>query len=112
MLLSLPPQNAVTKGSFFRLLCQSSAGTKPLFFQWNKNGNILANTPESEYKIENNDDYSLFTIKSVDRSDSGNYSCFVRNAFGTDIKSALLDVKGLIQFFFSIEIWFNFLDRF
>ncbi len=100
MLLSLPSQNAVTKGSFFRLLCQSSAGTKPLFFQWSKNGNILTNSPESEYKIENNDDYSLFTIKSVDRSDSGNYSCVVRNAFGTDIKSALLHVKGLIQIFF------------
>jgi hypothetical protein len=108
VLLSLHPQNAVTKGSFFRLLCQSSAGTKPLFFQWNKNGNILANSPESEYKIENNDDYSLFAIKSVDRSDSGNYSCVVRNAFGTDIKSALLDVKGLIQLFFLLKSGFIF----
>ncbi len=112
MLLPLPPQSAVTEGSSFRLFCHSSAGTKPVFFQWNRNGLILANSPESKYKIDNYEDYSQFSLKSVDRSDSGNYSCFVRNAFGTDIKSALLDVKGLIQFFFSIEIWFNFLDRF
>ncbi len=109
MLLSLPSQNAVTKGSFFRLFCQSSAGTKPLFFQWIRNGQTLTNSPESEYKIENNEDYSHFTIKSVDRNDSGNYSCVVRNAFGTDIQSALLVVKGLIQ----LPVFcnqFNFLD--
>jgi hypothetical protein len=97
VLLPLPPQSAVTKGSFFRLLCQSSAGTKPLFFQWIRNGQTLVNSPESEYRIENNDDYSLFSIKSVDRSDSGNYSCIVRNAFGTDLQSALLTIKGLIK---------------
>ena len=99
MLLSLPQQNAVTEGFSFRLFCHSSGGTKPLFFQWNKNGQTLVNSQESEYKIENNEDYSLFTIKSVDRSDSGNYSCIVRNAFGTDIQSVLLTVKGLIQSF-------------
>ncbi len=96
MLLPLPPQSVLTEGLSFRLFCHSSAGTKPLFFHWNKNQQTLANSPESEYKIENNDDYSLFSIKSVDRSDSGNYSCVVRNEFGTDIKSAILYVKGLV----------------
>jgi hypothetical protein len=95
-LFPLPSQSVLTEGLSFRLFCHSSGGTKPLFFQWNKNQQTLANSPESEYKIENNDDYSLFSIKSVDRSDSGNYSCVVRNAFGTDIKSTLLIVKGLI----------------
>ena len=94
VLLSLPSQNTVSEGSPFRLLCQSSGGTKPVFFQWIKNGNILVNSPESDYKIENNDEYSLFTFKNVDRSDSGNYSCIARNTFGTDIQSALLTVKG------------------
>ncbi len=109
MLLSLPRQNSVTKGSFFRLFCQLSAGSKPLFFQWIRNGQTLINSPDSEYKIENNDDYSHFTIKSVDRTDSGNYSCVVRNAFGTDIQSALLVVKGLIQLLV-FRNQFKFLD--
>ncbi len=101
VLLPLPSQSAVTEKSFFRLFCQISTGNRPLFFQWIKNGQTLTNSPENEYKIENNDDFTLFTIKSVDRTDSGNYSCVVRNAFGTDIKSALLEVKGLIQLLFS-----------
>jgi hypothetical protein len=88
------PQSTVSEGSAFRLLCQSNGGTKPIFFQWIKNANILANSPESDYKIENNDDYSLFTFKNVDRTDSANYSCIARNASGTDIQSALLIVKG------------------
>ncbi len=93
------------------MICHSSGGTKPLFFQWYRNGQTLANGPENEFKIENNDDYSLFTIKNVDRSNSGNYSCVVRNEFGTDIQSALLTVKGLIQLF-CYKIWFNFFMNF
>jgi hypothetical protein len=107
VLLPLPSQSAVTEKSFFRLFCQISTGNRPLFFQWLKNGQTLANSPENEYKIENNDDFSIFTIKSVDRSDSGNYSCVVRNEFGTDVQSAVLTVKGLIQLF-CYKIWFNF----
>ncbi len=77
------------------MLCQTSAGTNPVFYQWSKNGLTLANSPESNYKIETHEDHSQFVIKSVDRSDSGNYSCIVRNAFGTDIQTVFLFVKGL-----------------
>ena len=71
-------------------------GSKPVFFQWIKNGITLTNNPESNYKIVTNDDNSQFSIKSLIRSDSGNYSCIARNEFGTDIQSTLLTVKGLI----------------
>jgi len=84
----------ISEGFPFRLLCQTSAGTNPVFYQWNKNGLMLSNNPESNYKIETFDDYSQFAIKSVDRSDAGNYSCIVRNAFGTDIQTVVLFVKG------------------
>ncbi len=78
----------------FRLLCSPSAGDKPLFFQWSKNGLTLSNSPQNNYRIDNSDDFSQFTIKSISRHDSGNYSCIARNAFGEDIKHARLLVKG------------------
>ncbi len=89
------PSSSQTENSSFRLMCHTFAGTKPVFYQWTKNGQTLANSPQSDYKIEIHEDHSQFVIKSVDRNDSGNYSCIARNAFGTDSQSALLIVKGL-----------------
>jgi len=85
------------EGSSYLVVCHAISGTKPVFFQWSKNGITLSNNPESKFKIENFEDmlYSQFSMKIVDRSDSGNYSCIARNAFGTDIQSTLLIVKGL-----------------
>jgi hypothetical protein len=90
------PKKIQTEGSSYLLLCHMIAGNKPVFFQWSKNGISLTNKPESKYKVDNFKDYSQFGIESVDRSDSGNYSCIARNAFGSDIQSTLLIVKGLI----------------
>ncbi len=100
-LLPFPQQSLLSEGSLFRLLCSATAGDKPLFFQWTKNGIMLSNSPQTHYKIETSDDLSLFSIKSVERSDSGNYSCIVRNAFGEDFKFSQLSVKGLIYFQFN-----------
>ncbi len=94
-LLSLPTQTVISESSPFRLLCYTSAGDKPLFFQWTKNGQLLWNSPQTHYKIENSKDVSEFMIKNVDRNDSGNYSCIARNAFGEDIMHSKLLVKGL-----------------
>ncbi len=94
-LLSLPSQNIVSEGVSFRLFCSVQSGSKPLFFQWLKNGLILNKVPNNSYKIENLSDHSSFLIEKVIRSDSGNYSCGVRNSFGSDSQSAILIVKGL-----------------
>ncbi len=50
-LLALSQQNTVSKGVLFRLYCSILSGTKPLFFQWSKNGQILSNSPQTKYKI-------------------------------------------------------------
>ncbi len=98
-LIPLQQHLSLSEGSLFRLFCSATAGDKPLFFQWSKNGIILSNSPQTHYKIESSDDFSSYLIKSVERSDSGNYSCVVRNAFGEDIKFSQLSVRGLIPTF-------------
>jgi hypothetical protein len=87
-----------TEGSLFQLLCSAQEGSVPLFFQWSKDGQTIKPNPDLNYKIDNFDRYSTFTISKIDRKDAGNYSCFVRNAFGTDSQYSLLTVKGMDQF--------------
>jgi len=69
-------------------------GSMPLFFQWSKNGQIIKPNPDSNYKIDNFERFSTFTIAKIDRKDAANYTCIVRNAFGEDVKLSQLIVKG------------------
>ncbi len=84
-----------SEGSHFQLFCTVEEGSLPLFFEWSKNGQSLKANPEVNYKIENFEKFSTFTIPKIDRKDAGNYTCIVRNAFGTDSQNVLLTVKGM-----------------
>jgi hypothetical protein len=55
--------------------------------------------PESNFRIDSSAEYSNFIIANIDRTDSGNYSCLVRNAFGSDSQSVRLNVRGIEIFF-------------
>ena len=85
-----------SEGSSLNILCSTQEGSTPLFFQWSKNGQTLKSVPNVNYRIENSDSMSVFTIKSLDRSDSGNYTCSVKNSIGSDSQTTLLTIKGLI----------------
>ena len=54
----------------------------------------MKSSPDVKYRIENSKISSTFTIEKVNRSDSGNYSCLVKNGVGSDSKNILLTVKG------------------
>ncbi len=84
-----------TEGTKFRQFCSIQKGSGPLFFQWTKNEQILSSKPEVNYKIETSDEHSIIIISNVRRSDAGNYSCIVRNAFGTDSQTVSLNVRGI-----------------
>jgi hypothetical protein len=86
-----------TEGSYFQLLCTVQEGSLPLFFEWSKNGHSVKANPDVNYKIDNFDRSSTFTIAKIDRKDAANYTCVVRNAFGSDSQSVLLTVKGMIE---------------
>lgn len=78
----------------FSILCSPQEGSKPLQFEWRKNGYVLKDT-DLNHKIDNSEDESLFTIFKLVPNDSANYSCLVRNQFGSDSQSTVLIVKGL-----------------
>ncbi|KAH9527822.1 DNA topoisomerase 2-beta [Dermatophagoides farinae] len=64
--------NEQTRGSDIVLTCNVAKGSKPLRFQWFKNGVELSNTGRST--IENKDIFSFFTLRNIDSNDVGNYS--------------------------------------
>jgi hypothetical protein len=88
----------LTEGSYFQLLCTVEEGSLPLFFEWSKNGQSLKANPDVNYKIDSIDRASTFIISKINRKDTGNYTCIVRNAFGTDSQNVYLTVKGMISF--------------
>lgn len=81
-----------TVGKRFKQFCylDDEATSGPYRFEWAKNSGPL---PLS--LIESSQDFSVLTIGSLAATDSGNYSCSVRNELGTDVQFTTLIVKGL-----------------
>ena len=85
------------QNSNFNTLCSVSKGTEPLTFDWYKNGKLIVPGGDKRYKIEKSKLFSTFGIERVIRSDSGNYTCLVKNSVGSDSHNVLLVVKGKIS---------------
>ena len=80
--------------TYFQILCSVLEGSKPLFFEWSRNGQSIRSGPAVKHRIDNSEMFSTFIIESVEKIDAGNYSCLVKNAVGSDSQSVLLIVKG------------------
>ena len=85
-----------TIGSPFIVLCNIDDGSHPVFFEWFKNSKPIKSGPDVNYKIENTEIFSTFTIKRVVTNDGGNYTCTAKNPFGSDSQTVALNVKGMI----------------
>ena len=86
-------------GAKLKLFCFAEEGSKPLWFEWHHDGKIVKNEDDyndtqSSVIIENSDDSSILILDKLRQNNSGNYSCSVKNRYGSDIQSTILTVKG------------------
>ena len=88
----LATQNQL-QGSRFVLTCSAIYGVSPIDFRWNKNG-VDINSDESHYKIDTINLISILLINNITLHDTGNYTCFAKNAFGFDRQVTFLNVQG------------------
>ena len=88
----------VSFASFFNTSfnCLFCSGEPPLTFNWTYNGRQIDSRQESStgIRVESNVDYSILSIKSVEVSHAGNYSCHVSNQTVQVTHSSVLRVNG------------------
>lgn len=82
------------EGKKYSINCQVSTGTFQL--DWLLNGQKVI--PNENILINNQEDSSMLTIKSMNSDYNGEYICLVKNNFGTDKKS--VQVKLNCKYFF------------
>ena len=88
-------------GSKFKFFCYlQSSGSRPLHFEWLKDGQILRHYGDklTSYTISTTEDDTLFSIDKIRLNDTGSYTCLVRNSYGSDSKTISLTVKGIFSF--------------
>ena len=86
-----------TIGSYFSVYCTIEEGSLPVFFEWFKDSKPLKANPGFNYKIEISEMSSTFSIKKVNKNEQGNYTCAVKNPFGSDSQNVILNIKGLFH---------------
>ena len=94
-LLSISKELDLLENLSFALQCYVLSGSKPLFFDWFKNGHKLFNS--TKVKIDSLNSISTLSLSDLHRDDSGVYSCSVKNAFGNDSTSTIINIKGFYK---------------
>ena len=88
---------SVNEDAYFSVSCPVERGSQPLFFQWYKNGHLIPKQSNELEILSIGDMQSFLNIKKVTSSDSGNYTCEVKNAFGEETFTSQLIVRGTNQ---------------
>lgn len=90
----------VTEGNAVTFSCQAVGEPIPII-SWYFN-NILVNQ-SAKYEIlterlNHSCRISTLTVKSVEPSDAGTYTCYATNEVSTDYSSGVLSVNGMVMF--------------
>lgn len=85
-----PP--ALKEGERGSAICTIKSGERPLSFQWLKDGTEIEES--DNVKIQTIMDSSFLVIESVNSLSTGNYTCIIKNNFGSDRFTAALIVSG------------------
>ena len=78
-----------------QILCSVRQGDQPLFFEWFKNSKSLKQVPGVSWEIDNSKQFSLLNFQRLTEADAGNYSCLVKNIYGSDTINFLLTIRGM-----------------
>ena len=81
-----------------QVFCGVEQGAQPLFFEWFKNGQAIKPGPGAKWQIETSKRFSTLDIVRINKEDAGNYSCLVKNIYGSDTINVFLTVKGSSPF--------------
>ncbi|CAN7943921.1 unnamed protein product, partial [Ixodes pacificus] len=73
--------------------CIATDGTPPFAFSWLKDG-VEVTTLKNVRREKKENDYSLLIIEPVEATNSGNYTCIVKNKAGFDSHTAYLEVEA------------------
>ncbi|KAG8174362.1 hypothetical protein JTE90_011414 [Oedothorax gibbosus] len=84
------PESA-SQGQRVSATCGILQGSKPLTFKWMKDGKELFEVPNISVDMQS--EYSVLTITPASKSNVGNYTCIVRNAYGEHMHTASFSLK-------------------
>jgi len=84
----------VEQGDSFPLLCVSLKGSKPITFEWFRDGHRLMSSSNIGLAVENKPTTSSLSFENILVEYSGNYSCRATNSDGVDESFTIVEVKG------------------
>lgn len=87
-------QDNIVEGSLASVTCLAITKTKPISFEWLKNGEKITGNEEN-VRINTANEVTTIIIDPVTSGDNGNFTCSASNVHGNDKYTALLQVKGI-----------------
>lgn len=82
-IVTVKPLDDVELGQRVNMVCSLKEGTPPISFSWRKDGALIEQN--SELRVLHTDEYQeTLQITKVSPTHTGNYTCSVKNAFGSD----------------------------